>query len=170
MPEKTILLTLKVPLSFKKRIDRKVKEDGYGTMANYIRSLVRRSFESEGDAQPPEASNAISVITWNEKRDDFRFSTVNEAYARMHGYSVAEMVGKPIGMVYTPSARKSLKSHIDSIARKESHYAFASEHVRKDGTVFEVVVDVSPVVDDKGEYRVCLATVSPLGMGSSGKR
>jgi PAS domain S-box-containing protein len=171
MPDKTILLTLKVPLSFKKRIDRKVKEGGYGTMANYIRSLVRRSFESESDGPGNiNSCNAISMITWDKNRENLRFGMVNEPYARMHGYKVEELVGKPIDIVYAPSARKSLKNHVNSIIRRESHYAFATEHMKKDGTHFKVVVDVSPVADDKGEFMVCLATVSPMEAGGAGKR
>jgi PAS domain S-box-containing protein len=171
MPEKTILLTLKVPQSFKKKIDKQVKEGGYGTMANYIRSLVRKSFDDEtgGGAQPPENCNAISMISWKEGGTDLRFCMVNESYARMHGYKIPEMVGKPLGLVYPKNSHESLKSHLDSIAKK-GHYTFASEHVRKDGTAFKVIVDVRTVVDNEGNSRFCLATVSPMNLDCCEKK
>ncbi len=131
-------------------------------MANFIRSLVRLSFDS-GTEGPMSADNgnAVSMITWNNGGSEQKFCYVNDRYARMHGYSVKDLVGAPLSKVFSKSAQKTLSSHLQSIA-KNGHYTFASEHVKTNGAPFKVIVDVRSVMDDQGERKYCIATVSPI--------
>ena len=80
---------------------------------------------------------------------------VNEAYARMHGYSVDELQGKPIAQVFAPAFRSQLPE-VFQIIHKQGFHSFESQHIRKDGTTFPALVTVSAVKDHNGValYRV----------------
>lgn len=73
---------------------------------------------------------------------------MNPAYAKMHGYSVEELTGRPIIDVYAPECKVDLPTYV-RIAREKGHHAFESKHNRKDGTIFPVLVDVTCVKDKK---------------------
>jgi PAS domain S-box-containing protein len=74
---------------------------------------------------------------------------VNPAYARMHGYTVEELTGRPLEFTLTPEARANLNRNL-KIADEKGHYVYDSVHVRKDGTTFPVLSDFTVVKDDGG--------------------
>lgn len=78
-----------------------------------------------------------------------RLELMNPAFARMHGYTVEELTGKPLADVFAPSARADLLRHLQLIHDK-GHHVFESEHLREDGTVFPVLVDATAVKDETG--------------------
>lgn len=80
---------------------------------------------------------------------------MNPAFARMHGYTLDELKGTPVSGVFTPEERKTLPEHIRLIHEKGRH-SWESMHIRKDGTVFPVLIDGVAVKDDNGKvlYRV----------------
>ena len=71
---------------------------------------------------------------------------VNEAYARMHGYTVEELQGKPISQVFAPEFRSQLPEIIQLIHERGFH-SFESLHIRKDGTTFPALLTVSTIKD-----------------------
>jgi PAS domain S-box-containing protein len=73
----------------------------------------------------------------------------NPAYARMHGYTVEELTGRPLEFTMTPEARANLDRNL-KMADEKGHYIYDSLHVRKDGTTFPVLVDFTAVKDDHG--------------------
>ncbi len=80
---------------------------------------------------------------------DTRLWRVNEAFARMHGWSVSELEGCPVADVFPPHRRAELVACL-RIADERGGYRWQSEHVRKDGSIFPVAIDVSVVRDDRG--------------------
>jgi PAS domain S-box-containing protein len=76
--------------------------------------------------------------------DGATFELMNPAFARMHGYSVEELTGRPIAGVFAPECRETLPGQIQ-LAHQRGHYSFESWHLRKDGTVFPVLVDITTV-------------------------
>jgi PAS domain S-box-containing protein len=75
---------------------------------------------------------------------------MNPAFARMHGYTVDELTGKPIVEVFAPKSRESLPGQI-LLAHLKGHHSFESFHLRKDGTIFPVFIDVTTVKDTSGQ-------------------
>ena len=75
---------------------------------------------------------------------------MNPAFARMHGYSVDELVGKPIVELFTPEYRDQFNRQV-KMAHENGSHSFESMHIRKDGTVFPVQINIAVVKDDKGE-------------------
>ncbi len=80
---------------------------------------------------------------------------VNPAFARMHGYTVEDLIGYPIVDLFAPEIREDLPCHICT-AHEKGHHTFRSLHIRKDGSVFPVLMDMTAVKDEFGEvlYRV----------------
>ena len=80
---------------------------------------------------------------------------MNKAFARMHGYTIAEMEGMQIEEIYAPEARKDIPGLIrKSVAQGQN--TFETLHARKDGSVFPAIMNVSIVKDrrDKVLYRI----------------
>ncbi|HLC26569.1 MAG TPA: ATP-binding protein [bacterium] len=80
---------------------------------------------------------------------------MNPAYARMHGYTVEELTGKFIRDIFAPESLAEFPEHL-RLARAKGHHTYESKHIRKDGTVFPVVVDVTVVREetDQVSFRV----------------
>jgi PAS domain S-box-containing protein len=74
---------------------------------------------------------------------------VNEAFARERGYTVDELVGKPILSVYAPEAREAQKARMPEIDRL-GRMVYESVHQRKDGTTFPVLMEVTVIKDAEG--------------------
>lgn len=80
---------------------------------------------------------------------------VNPAFARMHGYTVEELVGWPVAEFFAEECRADLPRNIQLIHEK-GHHVWESWHVRKDGSRFPVQIDATAVKDEAGQilYRV----------------
>ena len=80
---------------------------------------------------------------------------MNPAYAYMHGYSVAELTGQAIEIVYPHSIRKDVPGYI-ALNHQQGHRRFESLHLHRDGHVFPVLIDATTVRGENGEvlYRV----------------
>lgn len=81
--------------------------------------------------------------------------SMNSAFATMHGYTVAELIGLPVVSMYAPEALTELPDHI-RLANETGHHTFESLHLRKDGSSFPVRMDVTVAKDEEGTilYRV----------------
>jgi PAS domain S-box-containing protein len=78
------------------------------------------------------------------------FERVNLAFAQMHGYTIEELIGKPVAIAYAPEWRAKLPEILQTV-HAEGGLRFVAEHVRKDGTVFPVIVDATAVRGATGE-------------------
>jgi PAS domain S-box-containing protein len=93
---------------------------------------------------------------------DARFGAVNEAFARLHGYaSPDELEGRPVVDVFPPERRGEPLEKI-VIANERGHCRWESEHIRKDGSVFPVVIDLSTVRDEEGNLLYRAAYVQDI--------
>lgn len=81
--------------------------------------------------------------------DGQRIERCNPAFARLHGYDIAEMVDLPISDLMasdTPAQNRTMLREIHS----KDHYRFESLHKRKDGSTFPALVDASVIRDRAG--------------------
>jgi len=87
--------------------------------------------------------------------DGSRIELMNPEFARMLGYTVEELTGRPVSTVFAPESRESMFAHLQR-AHAQGHYIFETMHIRKDGSVFPVEADISVVYSDRREvlYRV----------------
>ncbi|HYY98551.1 MAG TPA: PAS domain S-box protein, partial [Pyrinomonadaceae bacterium] len=86
---------------------------------------------------------------------------MNPAYARMHGYEVGELAGRPIADVFAPEARDSLAEHVRTTV-EQGHNAIKSLHVRKDGSVFPVAIETTAIKDEQGRVLYMAAHVQDI--------
>jgi len=80
---------------------------------------------------------------------------MNPAFAAMHGYTVKELEGKPITAVFPQDEMDKVIKNIN-IAQEKGHHIFEADHIRRDGTRFPSLIDVTAVKDEKGKvlYRI----------------
>jgi PAS domain S-box-containing protein len=74
---------------------------------------------------------------------------MNQAAAVMHGYTVEELAGRPLGDIMGLEGRDELRRQLSTINQKGNH-VFDAINIRKDGTTFPVQVDVAAVKDGDG--------------------
>ncbi|HUH66243.1 MAG TPA: PAS domain S-box protein [Syntrophales bacterium] len=74
---------------------------------------------------------------------------MNQAAAVMHGYTVEELTGRPIGDIMEAGGLAELRRQLSTINQKGNH-VFDAINIRKDGTTFPVQVDVAAVKDSDG--------------------
>ena len=81
---------------------------------------------------------------------DDTIDAVNMAYARKLGYTPEELTGRPFGMLYPGDELAPRAEALRSAESGDGHALFESRHVRKDGTQFPVMVDMTVVRDETG--------------------
>lgn len=85
---------------------------------------------------------------------DGTIEMVNPAFARMHGYTAEELIGQPVTMLFAKEERQYLPKIIEKIHQEGYHY-FESKHVRKDGSIFPVMIEAITIYQDgQPQYRV----------------
>jgi len=90
-----------------------------------------------------------------------RLEMVNPAFAQMHGYTVDEMIGLPLMDTFAPESRQEFLSHTE-LTHQRGHYVYESMHLRKDGSKFPVLTQVTALKDDKGRLLLRAATFQDI--------
>lgn len=80
---------------------------------------------------------------------------MNPYFTEMHGYSVEELTGRPVADVFAPECRPELP-RVTALIHEIGYYSYESKHVKKDGTVFPVLVTANTIYDEqkKAKYRL----------------
>ncbi len=86
---------------------------------------------------------------------------VNPAFAKMHGYTVEELIGRPLADTFAPESRAELPWHV-ATAHAQDDYVYESLHIRKDGSVFPVLTHVSALKDETGRVLYLAATFQDI--------
>lgn len=84
------------------------------------------------------------------KRLDGVITEWNLAAERMYGYTAAEIVGKPVFLLAPPEKQDEIKDILARLARGERIERLETRRVKKDGTVFDISVTISPIRDKDG--------------------
>ncbi len=87
---------------------------------------------------------------------DNTFLAVNPFYARERGYQPEELVGKSVKVVYPEEALTDLREQIEKLD-STGHGLFETLHMRKDGTTFPVLVELTVLKDAEGRAETRLA-------------
>ena len=81
--------------------------------------------------------------------EDRAIKLANPAFARMHGYTMEELHGIKVDKLYAPESRANLEQYTE-ILRSAGCYTFECVRLRKDGSTFPAMVDVSTVIGADG--------------------
>lgn len=74
----------------------------------------------------------------------------NQAAERIYGYTATEMIGRPISVLVPPSRMAELAEILQRIQRGERVGRFDTLRKRKDGSIVEVSITISPIRDATG--------------------
>lgn len=124
-----------------------VMEDGVLTAFHDV--TQQREAEAELRLWAASFEKAELGLTISDARTN-RLLAVNPAYARERGYTVEEMAGQPVELLYPPERRGDLQ-HIIDMLDEHSHGLFETEHLARDGRRFPVLLDMTVLRDQKGQ-------------------
>ena len=74
----------------------------------------------------------------------------NPAYARMHGYTIDELIGRNAAELYSPEDRDKISEN-RLIARKKGSHTYEVNRLRKDGSTFPSLNTITAIRDADGE-------------------
>jgi diguanylate cyclase (GGDEF)-like protein/PAS domain S-box-containing protein len=105
--------------------------------ARAARDLLSYVVQSTGDAIVTKAADG-TITSWNRGAE------------QLYGYSAQEAIGQPITLIEPGHRAGELTKITQAVFSGESVENFETERVRKDGTVVDVALTVSPVTDANG--------------------
>ncbi|MGA7615153.1 MAG: PAS domain S-box protein [Thermoanaerobaculia bacterium] len=124
-----------------------------------MRRTAKKSYSSRPDPRPAAAGiEGLHLASIIQSSDDAIISKTldgvvtswNPAAERIFGYTAAEIVGKPI-LILFPSDRHGEEQNILSrIARGEHVVHYETVRLRKNGEPIDVSVTISPIHDETG--------------------
>ena len=94
--------------------------------------------ESSDDAIIGKTMNGI-ITSWNRGAE------------KLYGYSAEEVNGKPVSILIPPNRPDELAKILESLKRGENVQHYETRRMRKDGTIIDVSLAVSPIRDSTGE-------------------
>jgi PAS domain S-box-containing protein len=106
--------------------------------AEETRSLLAAIVESSDDAIISKDLNGV-ITSWNRGAE------------RVFGYSAEEAVGKSVTMLIPPERHNEEASILERVRRGERIDHHETVRQRKDGTLLDIALTVSPIVDGRGE-------------------
>lgn len=74
----------------------------------------------------------------------------NKAAEQMFGYAAEEVIGRPMTIIFPPDRINEESVFLAKIARKELVRHYETVRVRKDGSMIDVSVSLSPILDGDG--------------------
>jgi PAS domain S-box-containing protein len=80
-----------------------------------------------------------TIISWNHGAE------------RIYGYTGTEAIGQPIGMLLPPGSEDEVPTMMERIRRGEKVEHYETKRQRKDGTIIDVSVTVSPIKTRDGD-------------------
>jgi PAS domain S-box-containing protein len=80
-----------------------------------------------------------TIISWNHGAE------------RIYGYTATEAIGQPIGILLPPGSEDEVPTIMERIRRGETVEHYETKRQRKDGTIIDVSVTVSPIKTRDGQ-------------------
>jgi len=90
-----------------------------------------------------------------------RLLYVNEAFARMHGYTPEEMIGMKVADLHNQEQMDEYKQGMNKI-KTEGFYEGEIEHIKKDRTAFPTYMSVTLLKDNQGKPTGILAVARDI--------
>jgi PAS domain S-box-containing protein len=106
--------------------------------AEKIRARLAAIVESSDDAIISKDLEGI-IQTWNHSAE------------RMFGYAAAEAIGRSITLIVPPERMHEEREILQALRRGENREHFHTVRVRKDGTLIQVSLSISPIRDHSGK-------------------
>ena len=111
-------------------------------------TTVRRGEDAQVHLAAIVESSEDSIVS---KTLDGIITSWNRGAQRLYGYTAAEVVGRPISILIPPGRPDELPSIMERLARGERIEHYETIRRRKDGTLLDVSVSISPVRNIRGD-------------------
>ncbi|MBD8031556.1 MULTISPECIES: two-component system sensor histidine kinase NtrB [Solibacillus] len=92
-----------------------------------------------------QANDAIAVFDLED-----RVIAVNPAFEKLYGWTKDEAIGRKLPLV-PPEHKEEAKKRINMLKQRQSFHLFESIDMKKDGTVFDAQISLSPILSPHGE-------------------
>jgi two-component system cell cycle sensor histidine kinase/response regulator CckA len=87
---------------------------------------------------------------------------VNERFGQMLGYTVDELLGRHVREIITPDHIPLQRASEERRKRTRMAESLDMRFVRKDGSIMEAILSVSPTFDEGGDYTGALAMITDV--------
>jgi PAS domain S-box-containing protein len=118
-------------------------------------SVVGRDMSERKRAEEAVARLAAIVDSSDDaiigKTLDTTIISWNHGAERLYGYTATEAIGQPIGILVPPGSEDEVPAIMERIRRGEKVDHYETKRRRKDGTIIDVSVTVSPIKTHAGE-------------------
>ena len=106
-------------------------------------------------SEPPAASWLAAIVESSDdaivsKTLDGTITSWNPAAARLYGYSAEEVIGRPISILAAPDRQNEMPANLERIRRGEKVDRYETVRRRKDGSLVDISLTVSPIRDGTG--------------------
>jgi PAS domain S-box-containing protein len=135
-----------------------LRSEGATTFSAFIRDLSERR-RAEAVSEHLAAvvrSSQDAVLTASL---DARITSWNDGAARIYGYAAEEAIGKPLELIVPEQLRDEERGLLAKVTRGEPVDAYETLRRRKDGSMLDVSVSISPLRDHQGR----IVGVSKIG-------
>jgi PAS domain S-box-containing protein len=102
-----------------------------------LKQLLSSIVESSNDAIVGKKIDG-SIISWNRAAEE------------MYGFSRREILGKNISLIVPFERRNELENILKQISQGQGVSGLETQRIKKDGTLINVSVTISPIIDDTG--------------------
>ncbi len=133
-----------------------VMKDHLGRLVPAVQQELRAVQERRNRRQAEAVTEYLAAIVEScedaiiGKTMDGTIVSWNAGAERLYGYTPVEMVGRSIGDLIPPDRSEELRDILLRIERGESVENLQTKRVRKDGTLVEVSVTISPIREPAG--------------------
>jgi len=124
-----------------------------GRIEGYIALVQDITVEKAHEAQLQRWEQLFQHAGWGVAMTEpitHTLIAVNPAFARMHGYGVEELRGRPLADCVAPESRAELAQHTHA-THADGHHQYETIHLRKDGSRFPCLTEASAFRDDAGK-------------------
>ena len=127
------------------------QEDSHQVIQCNIRDITERKLtEQSRDRLAAIVESSDDAII--SKTFEGTITSWNASAERMYGYTAEEAIGENISFITPPGGTNELKSIVGSLERGSRIKHLETARLRKDGTIIDVSVSVSPILNAEGTF------------------
>jgi diguanylate cyclase (GGDEF)-like protein/PAS domain S-box-containing protein len=102
-------------------------------------------------------SEAVAVLDWNHQ-----FIAINEAFTRITGYSDAEVIGQPVGLLDSSQHDEAFMDAMHAELERDGRWSGELWKVRKDGEEILCRIETNMVPDASGQRRLYVLVLNDI--------
>ena len=137
-----------------------ILRDKAGNITHYLGYVVDITMRKQAEEQSKLLSSSVKQSTEGIAVSDLEGNLlfVNDAFLLMHGYNQENLIGKNLSIFHDNEQILSVKMLIKHVL-ENGKFSGESNHVRRDGTVFPVMIRNSLLSDENGKPVGMIVTI-----------